>query len=180
MTHIMLDVQTLGLKPGCVVLSVAMVRFSDMTSMSITLERDAQVQAGLIENTETLAWWNRQSAAAIDAAFASPHTPHAALVYIGKWLRWAADSEFIIWCHGAGFDAPILETLYERFGLPCPWSFRQVRDTRTLYDLAGVDLTTFAFGERHVALNDALTQTRAAVRALQVLQPRYVDSQRDA
>ena len=106
MTHIMLDIETLGLKPGCVVLSVAMVRFSDLASMSIVLDRPTQCAAGLIENQQTIDWWGRQSVAARAAVFNNPNDTRTALAYIEQWLAWA-NCEFI-WCHGVGFDAPIL------------------------------------------------------------------------
>jgi hypothetical protein len=42
-------------------------------------------------------------------------------------------------------------------------------DTRTLYDLAGVNVKDFAVPPPHVALNDAIGQVRAANKALAIL-----------
>lgn len=177
MTHIMLDIETLGLKPGCVVLSVAMVRLSDLASMSIVLNGEEQHKAGLVFSQDTWNWWQGQSPAARSAAFDNPQEVRAALGYIGQWLRWATEGaepwhhidSWFIWCHGASFDAPILAEVFERFEMPVPWQYNQVRDTRTLYDLAGVELSAFQAGERHIALNDAMCQAKAAVRALGLL-----------
>jgi hypothetical protein len=63
----------------------------------------------------------------------------------------------------------MLTALYDATGREPPWKFWNLRDTRTLYDLAGVDVRSFACPPPHVALNDALAQTRAANAALAVL-----------
>jgi hypothetical protein len=179
--HIMLDIETLGLRPGCSVVSVAMVRLSDLQSMQINLDRETQGKVGLLESQETLIWWGQQSHAAQAAAFLNPHDARTALAYVGQWMRWAiapdgnmdvAPDPWFLWCHGAGFDAPILEYAFERFGLQAPWRYDQIRDTRTLYDLAGVNLWDFSEGERHIAINDAMCQAKAAIQALRCLAPK--------
>jgi hypothetical protein len=166
-THISLDIETLGLKPGNVVLSAAFVRFDDLASTSVNLHIAEQEALGLTINDGTRAWWSQQSPAAQAAAFAPAPPLRHALAHIATWLQWASQGgEFFIWCHGAGFDAPMLAAVFEAAAVPVPWTYRQVRDTRTLYDLAGVDLTAFAGGTYHNALDDAMAQTRAAVAAM--------------
>ena len=61
-----------------------------------------------------------------------------------------------IWSH-ATFDVPIIEAAYQRLGLEPPWDYRNCRDLRTLYDLAGG--CPPAQNERaHHALSDAVAQ----------------------
>jgi exodeoxyribonuclease VIII len=61
-----------------------------------------------------------------------------------------------IWSH-ATFDVPIIEAAYQRVGLKPPWDYRNCRDLRTLYDLAGG--CPPAPNERfHNALSDAKAQ----------------------
>ncbi len=192
MTHIMLDIETLGKKPGCVVLSAALVRFSDLATASVVFNVHEQYAAGLVSDPGTVAWWQEQTSVAQAAVTQGARPIAAALGYIRDWLNWATtcppatgdygpvprppeifNKPWFIWCHGAGFDAPILAEVFERFGFPVPWDFRQVRDTRTLYDLAGINLSDFSEGERHIAANDALCQTKAAVASLEILKSRY-------
>jgi hypothetical protein len=169
-THISLDIETLGLKPGNVVLSAALVRFDDLASTSVQIHIGEQQAAGLTINDGTRAWWSQQSPAAQAAAFAPAPPLRDALAHIATWLQWAASGasgqEFFLWCHGAGFDAPMLAAVFEAAAVPVPWTYRQVRDTRTLYDLAGVSLGDFSGGTYHNALDDAMAQTRAAVAAM--------------
>ena len=104
------------------------------------------------------------------AATSNPQPLAVALPYIVQWLAWAApEGNPLIWCHGATFDAPLLGEVFRRAGVPCPWLFWNIRDTRTLYDLAGINNKDFAVPPPHIALNDAIGQTRAANAALAVL-----------
>lgn len=171
MTHIMLDIETLGTRPGAVILSAAFVRFSDLASCTATLSVPDQIQTGMEIDSDTHAWWGTQSPEAWAAATQNARPAVAVAEYFAAWLAWAAPTDRLVWCHGASFDAPLLGELYRRLGMPCPWSFRDVRDTRTLYDLAGVDVRKYGEGVSHVALSDALAQTKAAIDALRILAP---------
>lgn len=171
-THVMLDIETLGTRPGCVVMSAAMVRFSDLASASVNLSIPEQQASGLEVNPETHAWWGTQDPAAWKATTENPQPLLGALGYIARWLSWAsAAGDLAVWCHGATFDAPILGELFRRTNIATPWQFWNVRCTRTLYDLAGVDPKAFKTGTLHIALDDALAQTQAARAALAILMP---------
>lgn len=171
MTHLMLDIETLGTRPGCVVMSVALVAFADEAKqVQINLGVAEQQARGLETDAQTQTWWTQQDPAAWYAATCNPLPVGVALDYLTQWIQWAAGgAEPLIWCHGATFDAPILGELYRRFERSPPWQFWNVRDTRTLYDLAGVNVKDFAVPPPHVALNDAIAQTRAANAALKII-----------
>lgn len=171
-THIMCDTETLTTRPGGVVLSVAFVRFSDEASFSLNLSVTEQQALGLEIDPRTHAWWGQQDPVAWQAATENPQSLATALPYMVDWLRWAVpDGDFLLWCHGATFDAPILGEVYRRAGIACPWvdQFWRVQCTRTLYNLAGINVKDYAVPPPHVALNDAIAQTRAANAALAVL-----------
>lgn len=171
--HIMVDIETLGTHPGAVVLSAAFVRFSDEAHMTLNLSIPDQEALALETDSATAAWWRDQEAKHPGAWAAATNnaTPLAsALPYISSWIDWArGGDEYQLWCHGATFDAPLLGEVYRRAGIPCPWAFWQVRDTRTLYDLALISKEDFAVPPPHIALNDAIGQTRAANAALVIL-----------
>lgn len=172
-THIMCDIESLCKRPGGVVLSVAFVRFSDEAQVTLNLSIPEQEALGLEIDSETAAWWNDQEAkhpGAWAAATQNPQSLSVALPYFLQWLQWAAPSgDFLLWCHGATFDGPILGEVYRRAGIPCPWTdqFWRVQCTRTLFNLAGINNKDYAVPPPHIALNDAIGQTRAANAALQ-------------
>lgn len=173
MTHIMLDIETLGTRPGCVVLAAAFVRFSDEAHTTLNLSIPDQQALGLEIDPETHAWWGEQEAkhpGAWATATSNPTPLRAALEHFSAWIAWASSGEApLIWCHGATFDAPILGELYRRAGIEPPWRFWNIQCTRTLYNLASISPKDFAVPPPHVALNDAIGQTRAANAALRVL-----------
>lgn len=170
MTHIMCDIETLGTRPGAIILSCAFVRFSDEAHTTLNLSVPDQEALGLTRDPSTEAWWAQQDPAAWAHATQGAVPLRDALQHFATWLAWAAPAgDALIWCHGAGFDAPLLEAVYRAASLPCPWKFWGVRDTRTLYDLAGINVKDYAVPPPHVALNDAIGQTRAANAALAVL-----------
>jgi hypothetical protein len=173
--HISLDIETLGVRPGSVVLSAAFVRFEDFASCSVNLNIHEQMALGCEVDPQTHSWWGTQPIEAWDAATQNPASLAVALPYFAQWLAWAGGGRpVMIWCHGASFDAPLLAELYRRAGIACPWKYNAIRDTRTLYDLAGVDLREYSAGTAHVALDDALCQTKAAIEALSRLAPKPV------
>ena len=171
--HIMTDIETLGTRPGAIILAAAFVRFSDEAHVTVNLSVPDQEMLGLEKDEPTLAWWRDQEAKAPGVwarATSDPRPLAIALPYIAQWLEWArAGDDMNIWCHGATFDCPLLGELYRRANMPCPWAFYAVRDTRTLYDLACVNPKDYSVPPPHVALNDAIGQTRAANAALAIL-----------
>lgn len=172
-THLMLDLETLGTRPGAVILAAAFVRFTDEAHMSVNLSVPDQTMLGMEQDESTLAWWRDQEAkqpGTYARATSDPQPLAIALPYIATWLNWArGNDDMQIWCHGATFDCPLLSELYRRANIACPWQFWQVRDTRTLYDLALINPKDFSVPPPHVALNDAIGQTRAANAALGIL-----------
>jgi hypothetical protein len=173
-THIMIDLETLGTRPGAVILAAAFVRFSDEANCTLNLSITEQQALGLEIDPETAAWWNDQESrhpGAWAAATTNPQSLAAALPYFAQWVAWAGPDP-LFWCHGATFDCPLLGEVYRRAGIACPWGGREfwrVRDTRTLYDLAGINPKDYAVPPPHIALNDAIGQTRAAKAALAIL-----------
>jgi hypothetical protein len=153
-THLMLDIESLSTRPGAIVTSAALVRFSDEAHVSLNLSIPEQQALGLETDPETVAWWGRQDPVAWSLATQNPLPLASVLPYLATWINWAVDgTDFLIWCHGATFDCPLLGEIYRRANVACPWQFWQVRDTRTLYDLAAVNPKDYAVPPPHVALN---------------------------
>jgi len=67
-------------------------------------------------------------------------------------LAWGCQQ---FWSHGATFDLMILQNIYDKLDRAYPWNFWEMRDTRTLFDLADADMPT---DSKHNALEDAKRQ----------------------
>ena len=173
MIDVMIDIETLGTKPGAVILSIGAVMFGPAglgATFYAPVSLTSCTDVGLSIDASTVAWWMRQSDAARAAAFAPGAAPVTeVLIRFAAWLNGRGAEH--PWCHGATFDVPLLCAAYEACHLVVPWWYASVRDTRTLYDLAGLKVDR-SEGTHHNALDDAIAQAKTAVQAMRVLRAR--------
>lgn len=170
--HIMIDIETLGTRPGSVIASIGAIAFNPLAghiddgglSLSVDIA-DAQ-RCGLRIEAGTVAWWLRQSEGARAATFGRDQCSLAgALTELCTY--WRERNGQFAWSHGAGFDLVLLESAYFACGLISPWLYDAVRDTRTIYALAEIKAKDY-FEEgatAHSALDDARAQARAVIAA---------------
>ena len=175
--HVMLDLETLGTKPGCAIVSIGSCVFN-MTGVQEKFYRAIDItkkiaNGHLAMDPGTIVWWMSKSPEA-RAVFADPERV-GTYDAINDFRSWWLDMELkypsagqYLWCHGATFDAPIIEAVYNAIGHQAPFKFYNVRDTRTLYALADVALDRTK-GTHHNALDDAVVQAEAVIRAYGVL-----------
>ena len=74
-----------------------------------------------------------------------------------------------VWSNGSGFDIVIAESAFRDLGMKYPWNFWNVRDCRTIYDIAGVSLKDGGHVTSHKAVEDAERQAIVVQRAYQKL-----------
>jgi len=176
----MIDTETLGTKPGAAILSIGAVMFGPAglgETFYAPVLLESCVSVGLTIDPATVTWWMRQSDEARAAAFRADAAPLWEV--LGSFFDWfEAQRAKHPWCHGATFDVPLLDAAFKACGLAAPWEYWNVRDTRTLYDLAGVKVDRAA-GTHHNALDDAINQAEAAVKAMRILRDRQVVSVAD-
>ena len=170
MTHIMLDIETLGTKPGAAIVSIGACVFSqegigDTHYQAIDIKAGSNGLAWPTFDPGTIAWWMDQSVEA-RAVFKDSRSMHIvpALHGFRDWCHSHGETGIYLWCHGASFDAPIVEAAFEALWHKdqVPWKFWNIRCTRTLYDVAGVRPERTA-GTQHNALDDAVAQAKAVI-----------------
>lgn len=176
MIHCMLDLETLGVRPGCAIRSIGAVMF-DLNgrigdTFSVNVTRASCEAAGLHVDPNTEKWWAEQSEAARLALDIDQIPLDRAIV---GFFRWFADKGAEkVWSHGATFDIPIVEAAAYVVKQRAPWKFWNARDTRTLYEICDFDVRDMnrASGQ-HEALADAKFQVACVAAALQKLSRRY-------
>jgi len=173
---VMLDLETLGKRAGCVVLSIGAVPFSaetgdvHNTGFYADLQLTSQLDQGLAIDESTLLWWLEQAdKPRLAQAKAARQHPGIVLDNFRDWYR--AMKGVAIWANGATFDMPILEALYKAYGMDVPWKYIAARDVRTLFALSGNKLGDFGTvnSAKHDALGDALFQAREVCKCIQAL-----------
>lgn len=194
----MIDLETAGLGTECAILQIGAVGFNKMeASEPFTLFQkhvslDSNLALGRTLDPDTIIWWMTQSDDA-RAAFVNGQKEAIALAdalielqdfvqrkgmnraVLGQGRR-EPDS---VWSHGAPFDLPRLFSAYAMIRLELPWSYKRERDTRTLFELTGrdmselIDLSHVPPLEQeiatHHALTDSIQQAKAVIGAYQVL-----------
>jgi len=178
---IMLDIETLGNKPGCVVLSVAMKHFelnTDVPSTSIDVEYSAHINvmssiaAGFDIDDGTVKWWQNQSEdtkAAMTLGMKLPLSVDDVAMEVYQILKDINENyELYIWGRGVStFDMPILDEMLRRgVGMSgeeykTPWKFWSAMEVRSIYGfhkLCGMPVDKVE--TRHDALADVEKQIK--------------------
>jgi hypothetical protein len=170
MNDLMIDIETLGHRPGSVIASIGAIEFDAATgefgqSYYLTVDPESCQRHGLKIDASTVKWWMTQSEEARASTFAEGISINHALLDLTRFVQDCEPAR--IWAHSPSFDVVQLEAAYEACVSPCPWTYKQPRDTRTLFDLAGVKIEKN--GVHHNAADDARAQAEAVIRAYQQL-----------
>ena len=158
---IMIDIESLDTSPNCVILTIGAVRF-DPRGMGVveklelrpTIEEQTDKYNRVI-NEDTLRWWSTQSEAAMEEAMGDRDRVSfrdcMETLYKFCWNRRA------VWSNGASFDVVAMESAWRQLDMRIPWPYYTVRDTRTLYEIAGVSLKDAKYKTMttHKAVEDA-------------------------
>lgn len=185
--EIMLDLETLGTAPGSVILSIGAAAFDihkgyQGRNFHTHLNVQVQLNLGMTVSGSTIAWWLQQSD---EARFAlekakKAHPPEA-LATFDTWMSACYSKGEGVWANGAAFDPVLLECLYAKCGrVVLPWHFRDVRDTRTLFALAGRKMGDFGTHNplAHSALHDAIYQAEETAKCVNHLRGARIDAGR--
>lgn len=171
-TNCMIDLETLGVSPGCAILSVAAVPFGFMGAERTEpfyqrIQADSCYKAGLVAEDSTVAWWRRQSCEAYAEAFSGDKSVYVVASSLSEYIRENLGKDVCVWGNGADFDLPILAFVYRKLGLEVPWKYTNGRCYRTLRNL--VPFKAVKPKIPHHALYDAISQAEHATSAIAFL-----------
>jgi len=160
--HAMIDLETLGTKPDCVILTLGAIKFNPFNTQEPhdgiyqKIDINSQDQLGRTQDDSTIEWWGKQAQSVQDEAFTDEGriSLEKMTVELNKFLV-GVDT---IWAQGPAFDIVILENLYQQLGKPIPWNFWQIRDSRTLFSLLPEDPRKAIRQQAHNALADCYYQ----------------------
>lgn len=171
--EVMFDLETLGTKPGCVVLSVGAVIF-DTVKLEITDEfymvasQKSQLDLGLVPDPDTVAWWEKQSTEArlVLADSCSVKKSKGIGKVLDEFSKFVVSREDAttkgkteVWSNGPEFDFVILEHAAGLANRTLPWKFWNNHSLRTIRKLyAKVPKVPMRAGAAHNALEDARNQ----------------------
>lgn len=176
MAHIMFDLETFGTKPYSALRSVGACVFDPETGATgdtfyRNIDRKSCDAIGLNVDPATEKWWMQQSREAQDALLVDCRPISEVVSNFHLWFR--RNDGVQIWCQGANFDSVLWEAAAQSLQpqkLFVPWRYWAVRDTRTVYEIAGFDDKSIGRqGTYHNALDDALHQARCVAAAVKLI-----------
>ena len=163
---LMIDLETLGTKAGCVILSIGAVPF-DIETGKISKEVFYQainiqscIDAGLFVMGDTIEWWMKQSEEARNAfLLANKKNLGETLHEFRLYLQKLGTRDLMIWGNSNRFDLGALDAAYKAVNREFPWYFRNERDVRTLVGFAPDIKKNWEFkGELHDPIVDCINQ----------------------
>lgn len=182
MTNIMFDLETLGTGTDAMILTVAAIDFNPLSGATngtfytkIDIDSYKPYAGCFTMDGSTLTWWMTTAPEeARKEAFGGDRLPlKTVMENLTAWLS-TRGAPIKVWSHGSCFDISILSHTFKILNMPCPWKFWDVRDTRTIYDTAGVNLKTLSvtpaaakYPEHH-AIGDCLRQIEGVKKANEI------------
>lgn len=180
MQDVMVDLETLGRRAGCVVLSIGAVQFDPATKelgeeLYEVVRLETCIAAGLQVDPETEAWWRKQSPEArqvlTQAEKKRGNKPLPKALQVLSQFLLTSGGDVRVWGNGSDFDNSILVSCYAAIGQDPPWKFWNNRCYRTLKSLLPTVKLTRT-GTYHNALDDAKSQATHAIHLLNKLPKR--------
>ena len=173
-THLMVDVEAFGKKPGAPLVSIGAVFFDPATGNTgpefyevISLE--SSMACGGVPDASTIIFWLKASSEAraeivMDDAITMSDALQQLDDFITKNASNGKDS-VQVWGNGATYDNVLLAESFDRAGIPCPWKYWNNRDVRTIVELGKAVGYTPRYeipfvGEPHKAISDAHHQVK--------------------
>ena len=180
--HYMLDIETLGLEVGSVILQVAMRQFlsEDEEGKYVVdygdppylykVDVDLQIAEGATTNIDTIRWWLMIDHLKLHSMLSERGavSPKFCAHRLSKYVDW---QNAVVWARDPDFDCAHMLHFCGKYlhAPPQLWHFAAQRSHRTLLDLAGVKHVPAQ--NAHDALEDVDAQIESAIRALKVLCP---------
>lgn len=168
---VMVDLETLGTRPGDVILQIGAVVFDRETGdlsgdqFCENIDMEDSARHGFRIEPRTIQWWMGQDKDAIYEVFNGGSPVRVVLDMFSSWILQQTDKplkDICLWGNGPTFDNAMLRAHYQILEKHVPWNFRNDRCFRTYCDLNGIDHKRLPFdGVRHTALQDAIHQAKA-------------------
>lgn len=164
----MVDIEGLGTVPETAILTIAAQEFDplrrDTYGREYYVRVDLESQSNRVIDQNTIEWWATQPDIVKNEAFAEDNRLILRDSLNGLYkLMWQAKR---IWAQGPTYDMTILEHAYKSLGIPLPWKYFNVRDSRTLF---GLTPNLESYPASHHALEDCRRQIKLLWDALEYL-----------
>lgn len=174
MNEIMLDLETLGIEPGCAILSIGAVFFDSNgigEKFYQVIDLESSMNSGFTIRPATLLWWFGQEKEALNGISKPGKKIIDVLKEFSHWVIMNSSDPVKVWGNGSDFDNAILGFAYShiKYGtLVKPWgdfANRCYRTIKTEFPQIKIERV----GEHHNALDDAISQANHLIKIRQYI-----------
>jgi exodeoxyribonuclease VIII len=172
MTHLMIDIETMGTAPNGAIIAVGARLFTKDTigkGFEVYVNPELAKQYGRVDE-ETMMWWSKQQQEVHQQVFSGRIHPADAALKFSQFVK--EHKPDTIWAYPPQFDIVILQAWFKAVGLEWPFHYRQERCARTLkawgagFGLAYEDC--YEGISKHLPLDDATAQAKVIQRVMQL------------
>jgi len=172
--RIMLDLETLGVTPGCGILAIGATSLDFKHRFYDKISPQSNKSYRLFTDPSTLEWWNKQSDEARNESFSGYLDLAAVLQTFNIWLSELPleGRKLEVWGNGADFDLPILRVAYKETKIKDeipPFAARCYRTIKEMFP--EIEKPKFV-GAKHTAIADARNQAEHLLLLLEKLRNR--------
>lgn len=179
-TDVIVDLETLGTRPGFIIMEIAAVAFNindpvdkALGTFSSKISITDSIKKGFLISPNTMEWWVRTNNERL-LQYLDDDTPlNKTLIDFWGWMETYPVSR--VWGNSARFDLGILDEYYHREGLDYPWSHLNEADLRTLAHFRPKIKKDEPFvGTRHNPVDDCKHQMKylkKMAKSLNLLKP---------
>jgi len=157
--HIVLDTETLGLKPKSAIIDIgAVVALGPEQGVSYSQLINPQSYSGadFCIDQDTVAWHEQQNPGFVQTCRDTGVSFQEAAQSFVDWInQYKAEFDLHVWSQGKDFDFPLLNHLFDQCGHKSPFSYRNVHCTRDLLWLNPAARIRSNGEAAHTALADA-------------------------
>ncbi len=170
--QVVVDLETLSTRPNACIVSIGAVAFNlqdgILDEFFINVDATSSKSYGLHLDSNTIAWWQKQSIEAQKSWQKDPQPLEYALEKFAEFYQPGNP----IWGNGSSFDITILESAYyaigwekgKEYGMHLPWKFWDIYDMRTLTNVLGKKIQKT--GINHNALYDSIAEAKLLIEML--------------
>lgn len=183
--HVMIDLETLGLRPGSIIATLGAQPFNVRTGQFNVndafykrIDLPSCEQIGMTVDVSTLQWWNDPSRDSLsrEEVFGTKDRRYILSAVLQEFSTWFKQGKYqYIWAKDPDFDCVLLIAAFEKLGIPgaVPWKYfnqRSVRTVRHLATMKNPDAYKIVSGPvTHHALADCHVQIQEVLDSIRVL-----------
>lgn len=167
-SHIMVDIETYSSRSNGLIRSIGAVEFNIQEETVLNpfhcgVNVESSLLVGLHIDEDTIKWWKKQKYLDDLISLIPQYPIQTALNEFRIHFSKLDMENTYIWSHGSNFDCVLLTNAYLAIVDESWWKYKNVRDTRTLFDLGNY---TYKAKGGHNALEDAIYQAEAVIECM--------------